>query len=145
MIYYNGTLVTSPRNKPLTSLLATGQSSSACKMRDSYLRVIAILKLELSVNFLYVCSWQEVPTTDGWHSTCRKFCGNSVWRIKMCLQEIWLAAVIWFCVAVGRVKWPSLWASAVNGWLQQKIRGNINFSTMFLPHRSSSLLLYVAH
>jgi len=57
-------LLTSSSNKPLISLLATGQNSSARKLRDSYFRVIAILKLGLSVTFLYVCSSIEVPTTD---------------------------------------------------------------------------------
>jgi len=49
-------LLTSSRNKPLTSLLATGQHSSARKLRDSYFRVVGILKLELSETFCYVCS-----------------------------------------------------------------------------------------
>jgi hypothetical protein len=57
-------LLTSSPNKPLISLLATGQNSSARKLRDSYFRVIAILKLGLWVNILYVCSRVEVRTTD---------------------------------------------------------------------------------
>ena len=57
-------LLTSSLNKPLTSLLATGQNSSARKLRRSDFRVIDILKLELSENVLYVCSCTETLTTE---------------------------------------------------------------------------------
>jgi hypothetical protein len=57
-------LLTSSRNNRLISLLAKGHNSSARKLRDSYFRVIATLKLKLCVTFLRVCFCKELPTTD---------------------------------------------------------------------------------